>query len=499
MPRKLMCTNMLLLILSAFCSPAFGHAKGKTVLEQWMDMRTKDFRFGYQHIHSQEALQNGQRLIRTVVYQETTILAGDKPFKDKSWQETLETADGKVVEVGYRMYLSREQVLKVRGTITGSELTLRVIDDDGKPTRFSQKVPWDAEILGQHAQDAFFRGKMLNAKDRFHIKAFDFTLHRILPTTWTVEAVENVEVDKMKKKLVRVRETHPSGAGLPDSHFWVDDAGSVVKQQLEIGNSLVTCEAVSREAALAKFEPKIKEEESDIPIDKPLKDASPAELVLRVEVQGEENPRALFAEDGRQKILKADKKGVVELKLLARAPVVLQDKIQPAPAEYLESNFFVRSDHPRVVKLAEQAVGKAKTPANKVKAIGAWIKDNVKGSYEINHATADEVARILEGDCTEYSVLAAAMCRAVGIPARIAVGAVYVSDPKPGFGAHQWVEVYLDGQWQTFDPTGSIDAVGAAYFKVADYSMNGVINPDSLEEFQRLVSRKVKISVLPSK
>ena len=40
-------------------------------------------------------------------------------------------------------------------------------------------------------------------------------------------------------------------------------------------------------------------------------------------------------------------------------------------------------------------------------------------------ATADHVAKTLEGDCTEYAMLTAAMCRAEGVPSRTAMGLVY--------------------------------------------------------------------------
>ena len=493
---------VILLVLAGFLPPgATGQAKGKTLLEQWGQIHAKEGKLGYQHFHAQEIEQDGLRLIRTVYYEETTILAGGKPFKEKTWYETLETETGKVVEIAYRLHLSKEQVLKVRGTIAGSELTLRVLGDDGKPTRFTQKVPWNKDVLGLYAQETFFRGKKLKAKDAFEIKSFDFTLHRVLPTTWTVQRTEQVELAKGKKNLLRIKESHPRVFYLPDSILWVDEAGTIVKNQVEnVDLGPITTEITSRERARADFQPKVKEKEGSIPIDKPLKvgPGKPAELVLRVEVEGEEDPGTLFREDGRQKILKADKKVGVVLKLLARAPLTKPDKIVPAAAEYLDSNLYVRSDHPLVVKLARQAAGKAETPSARVKAIGRWINENLKVTYEINHATADEVARILEGDCTEFSVLGAAMCRALGIPARIAVGLVY-NPENPGFDYHQWVEVYLDGQWQTFDPTGAIDSVQAAFIKIADYSLNGVINPDGLSELHRATSGRVKITVLESK
>ena len=55
--------------------------------------------------------------------------------------------------------------------------------------------------------------------------------------------------------------------------------------------------------------------------------------------------------------------------------------------------------------------------------------------------SAREVLRTKVGDCNEHTALYVAMARALGIPARIAVGLVYVHG---AFYYHAWPEVYLD-------------------------------------------------------
>ena len=59
------------------------------------------------------------------------------------------------------------------------------------------------------------------------------------------------------------------------------------------------------------------------------------------------------------------------------------------------------------------------------------------------------------GDCNEHTVLYVAMARALGLPARIAVGLVYL---RGAFYYHAWPEVYVaepDGRglWLPVDPT----------------------------------------------
>ena len=64
-----------------------------------------------------------------------------------------------------------------------------------------------------------------------------------------------------------------------------------------------------------------------------------------------------------------------------------------------------------------------------------------------------EVAQSKQGDCSEAAVLTAAMCRAIGIPAKVAAGVAYVEDFAgiQGFGAHAWVEAYVGGKWVGLD------------------------------------------------
>ena len=56
--------------------------------------------------------------------------------------------------------------------------------------------------------------------------------------------------------------------------------------------------------------------------------------------------------------------------------------------------------------------------------------------------SAREVLRTRVGDCNEHTVLYVAMARALGLPARIAVGLVYL---RGAFYYHAWPEVYVDG------------------------------------------------------
>jgi transglutaminase-like putative cysteine protease len=69
-------------------------------------------------------------------------------------------------------------------------------------------------------------------------------------------------------------------------------------------------------------------------------------------------------------------------------------------------------------------------------------------------------------------MLAAGMCRAVGVPSRTALGLVYAPDRsgKPFLAYHMWFEVYADGHWVALDATLGRGSIGPGHVKIADAS-----------------------------
>jgi hypothetical protein len=85
-------------------------------------------------------------------------------------------------------------------------------------------------------------------------------------------------------------------------------------------------------------------------------------------------------------------------------------------------------------------------------------------------ASALEVLRSRSGDCSEHAVLAAALCRAVGVPSRVVSGIVH-ADGR--FAYHMWIEVWAGGDWYALDPTIGAGSVDATHIKLAASSLPG--------------------------
>ena len=117
---------------------------------------------------------------------------------------------------------------------------------------------------------------------------------------------------------------------------------------------------------------------------------------------------------------------------------------------HLKPSTMLRSDDPQIIGLVEQAllqVGADAGPKEKAMALRRFVNDHVaEKDLSVGFATASEVARTGQGDCTEHAVLLAAMLRAEGIPSRVVSGLIYVDrflGHRQVFGYHMWTQAWI--------------------------------------------------------
>ncbi|MGE5544379.1 MAG: transglutaminase domain-containing protein [Bacillota bacterium] len=119
-------------------------------------------------------------------------------------------------------------------------------------------------------------------------------------------------------------------------------------------------------------------------------------------------------------------------------------------------SYYVDSSHPVVVKLAESLAPPGISDMDKLCNIHNWVVTNM--SYDCDYQASgrsnmEQASRILEkrdGVCSHYAILTAALCRAVGLPARIVNGPARPSLDTP-YRTHAWNEVLINGQWVSVD------------------------------------------------
>ncbi len=133
-------------------------------------------------------------------------------------------------------------------------------------------------------------------------------------------------------------------------------------------------------------------------------------------------------------------------------------KAKPEFMKYLQPERKIESNDPDIIALAKEVTRESKSAWEATVAVADWVYKNIR--YEITGAGALETLKTKQGDCGPHTFLTIALCRAVGIPARMVGGFMYAQGK---FGQHYWVEVYLDKVgWIPVDATvgeyGYLDA-----------------------------------------
>jgi len=158
-------------------------------------------------------------------------------------------------------------------------------------------------------------------------------------------------------------------------------------------------------------------------------------------------------------------------------PVVSEKELHAAQGQYpgwVIERYLALPDNisPRVIDLARDLTRNSPTSYGKVRSIEAYLRTY---KYELNLPVPpinEELSdyflfELKKGYCDYYATAMVVLSRAVGIPARFAIGYTHGSyDPDGGEfvvaedNAHSWVEIYFIGiGWIPFEPTAAIEAI----------------------------------------
>ncbi len=125
----------------------------------------------------------------------------------------------------------------------------------------------------------------------------------------------------------------------------------------------------------------------------------------------------------------------------------------PGLSDALRADPVVQADHPEIRRAGAEIVAGATDTLTAARRIADHLHTVVKFERRGGIPSALETLHALAGDCTETSVLFAALARGAGVPTRIVFGLVYKATPTPRLAWHAWNEVRVADDWLSVDAT----------------------------------------------
>ncbi len=466
--------------------PAPGSPKldADVVFDYWFAASVDGQRIGYVQWGAKRAKKNNQELLVGVKYQNFTVSRFGQVVSQWGEESNVETPEGAVLVNGMRQGIGKDQALVLSGVVEGKMLK---VTGDGA-AKGASNTPWPEGVVGCVREPALFKEKKgMKAGESFGYPAYIGVVNRVVKMTVTFEGEDTLALwakEPARKLLRYTTKMEPVGQfKLPPATTWVDaETFEPLKMEFDFpgfGGKVCFLRTTKDAATVAVARPLELFNAQSIRLDREIVGIHAGRsVVYKVTAAKDDDPASLFPADDRQQVKNLDAKAkTFELHVTAsRGPVRVANPL-PAPGkEFTESNYFINWDDDGVKKHAAGALKLLPATAtdwDKAVAVEKWVKANMR-AFEFSQAmaTADNVAKTLSGDCTEYAMLSAAMCRAVGVPSRTVLGLVYAParDGKPYLAYHMWFEVFAEGQWLPLDATLGRGGVGPGHLKIADHS-----------------------------
>lgn len=438
-------------------------------LDTWDAIYLQGAKIGFTHNRRRNRRDDQQWLVEVESESQLSLERFGQTSTQRVRVKSVETPAGRL-----RRFTSVLQTgavpVEVSGELSNGQLT---IDTTSAGTTTRRVLAMGDDVGGFDAVTRSLRERPMKPGDTRRLKALMPLLLVVAEVELKAQDYEATElIGGLTRRLLRIKSTTtlPDGNKLGEIH-WTDERGRLLKSRVEpLGMvSIRTTKEVAQSdsdaltldlglAALVSL--------TD-PLPNPRK---LSRVTYRVTLKSG-NPAKVFDHSAYQRV-KSRGSQTADVTVFARRPAD-DDEIAddpPKPGDRLP-NELIQSDHPDVVDLARRVVVDSDDETELARAIARFVHHTVSAkNFSRAFSSAAEVAAAREGDCTEHAVLVAALARARDLPARVAIGLVYVEGTQ-AFAYHMWNEIYADGEWLPVDATFPNGRSDAAHLKVADSSL----------------------------
>jgi hypothetical protein len=445
----------------------------ETARDYWDILLLQGQRIGYCHTTVRRVVEAGRELVRTESVLSMSLRRGNDTSTQEIRSMNLETPDGKLLRLESQIGLGPTAV-KTTGEVKGDHIEIETSGAASAAAKSS--VPCPPDVMGSFAVDESLIRKPMQPGERRTFKSFLPELQQVTDIEMTARKFEPCKLPTGTHELLRIDAVTRFATGQKiEQTIWTDRTGETLKTFMPTLGAIETYR-VSKAEALKKLDAAQLDLVANtmVKIDPPLSNPYQTKQVrYRVHVD-KGDPAALFVSGPTQAIKSIDAH-TAEITVYAIRPGQPGGNANAPPdpptQDDLRPNVLVQSDDPLIVADAKKAAGDEKDPWRVAVALEGFVNRAItKKNFTQTFASAAEVAKSREGDCTEHGVFLMALCRARGIPARAAIGLVYV-EPAQAFGYHLWTEVYIDKRWIPIDGTLALGGIDAAHLKVAQTNL----------------------------
>ncbi|MCW5776368.1 MAG: transglutaminase domain-containing protein [Phycisphaeraceae bacterium] len=406
--------------------------------DRWYTVEIDGQRAGW--MHASQTTADGR--ITTTTRMEVAIRRGTTPVSIALTTRFVETEAGEPVEMSVDQRLGSEPVA-VRYRF-GAEGVGVETTQGGRTTRGTLPAP-EGRWLPPAAASRYLEQRLAAGADPIVLRTMD---PQGGPTVIEIrrEGLEATTIEVLGRSLDALR-CRTSSSDMPVGSSTVeviDRRGVSLRTELDLGGMKMAMYATDEATASVRIEA--------------------PELLLRSFVRPDrriDTPRGvreadytLSVPDGTLPDLPSGGAQGVERLDDSRARVVVRsdDPRTESPdldtAPFLASSAMADSGDPVIVQLTECALrGVQNGKAGRAEALRRFVGRHINAkTLGVGFASASEVARTREGDCTEHAVLLAAMLRADGIPSRVVSGLIYADrfeGERDVFVYHMWTQALL--------------------------------------------------------
>ncbi|MCA9161622.1 MAG: transglutaminase domain-containing protein [Planctomycetales bacterium] len=462
--------------------PAVDEATAGTVeQESWDVITMQGVKVGYGHTVVKRIGEGADSQIATHSESHLSLARAGQAGQQTLVVDSLQHADGRLISVRSEIASGASSTV-TKGQVDGDFMHFETTTT-GKT--LATRLPWQDDWSGYFAVEQSLRNNPLKAGETRQLKELQPGYNLLADVTLRAVEFEATEMRGGEEQLLRI-ESVTNLAGTPiASLLWTDEQGNLRKTSVPALQQ--TTYRTTREDALRESTDKSFDilNATVIRLNRRIEQPLLAkQLTYRVE-STTVDPATIFVPSPRQQIERVDEQtalltvnntvgSVAGGSQPADSAANAANDDRPEPADSRPNN-LVQSDDPGVMQMATSVAADQTDPESIAIALENQVHRSITSkNFSQAFSTAADVAKSLEGDCTEHAVLLAALCRARQIPARVAIGLVYFEQQgEPSFAYHMWTEAWTGERWLSLDATLGRGGIGVGHLKLTSSSLEG--------------------------